>query len=279
MATNNVKSNIEKCQNEQCKYTVHSNNNITGGTHCCLACKLTPSKHGPRCEKNIFGKLLYFSFSLYGDNSKYTRGMIENAKTLNDKFPNAVVKIYVASDVPKNITTELLNIPNVRIKNVERKNGTQNSLDRFETIDEADCAIMIVRDADSRTHERDIACIEDFIESNKLLHIIRDHRLHNAKILAGLWGLRKSALKTPISVLMKDWFSKNNNVNKGIDQHFLANYIYPLLVKSALIHDRVGFFEEKTLHTPFRKPIVDRLFCGQIHCFDKDGKEYLRCPQ
>jgi hypothetical protein len=50
---------------------------------------------------------IIFSYSLYGDNPKYTKGMILNVKQINHRFPGAIVQIYIASDVPQTIKTEI----------------------------------------------------------------------------------------------------------------------------------------------------------------------------
>ena len=116
--------------------------------------------------------MIFFSFSLYSTLDMYTKGMIENVKIINIHYPTAIIQIYIANDVPIHIKNTLLEMSNVRLIYVENKPGIQNMFDRFQTIDDPDCSIMFVRDADSRIHDRDIACIEDFINSDKLLHII-----------------------------------------------------------------------------------------------------------
>jgi hypothetical protein len=228
--------------------------------------------------------MIIFSFSLFGTQALYNRGMIENAKILATRFPDARVQIYIAEDVPANTAWTLSTIPTVRLVPVKNK-GIQNIFDRFLAIDDPDCSIMFVRDADSRVHERDIACIEDFIRSDKLLHIIRDHAWHGGTpILAGMWGIRRSALKGPMAAKIHRWLNRSKmpfhiyrgppiKMPKQCDQQFLRDVIYPLLKGVALIHDRIGKFEDE-VRTPFRVPIQDRLFCGQVHRYDGDGNEY-----
>jgi hypothetical protein len=203
--------------------------------------------------------------------------MIINAKNISQRFPFFRTQIYIADDVPQDIRQTLQNIPSVRLVHVIRKDGIANMFDRFKAIDEPECSLMLVRDADSRIHDRDAACIEDFLTSDKDLHIIRDYPFHGTPILGGLWGIRKSALTNPISTMIDKWIGENTDFPKGIDQTFLAEVIYPLFISTALIHDRAGFYESSECHTPFRKPLVDRLFCGQVHCFNENGEEYAKC--
>jgi hypothetical protein len=200
--------------------------------------------------------------------------MIINANTISKRFPFFRTQIYIADDVPQDTRETLLTIPCVRLINVNRKVGIENMFDRFKAIDEPECSLMLVRDADSRIHDRDAACIEDFLISGKNLHIIRDHHLHGTPILGGLWGIRKSALSESITSRIVAWIGTKTNFQKGIDQTFLAEVIYPLFKSTALIHDRCGFFEPRESHTAFRKPLVNRLFCGQVHWFKENGDEY-----
>jgi hypothetical protein len=130
--------------------------------------------------------MIFFSFSLYGLIDMYILGMVENIKIINSKFPNARIQIYIADDVTINIKNNISKLPNVKLIHVNNKEGIKNMFDRFEAIDDPECSIMFVRDADSRIHDRDAACIEDFINSNNNLqelvcyamefHLHQDHQ-------------------------------------------------------------------------------------------------------
>jgi hypothetical protein len=215
-----------------------------------------------------------FAFSLYGDKRKYTEGMVANAHQISERFPNARIQIYVADDVPADTIEKLNTYANVRIVPVARAEGTQNTLNRFMAYDDPDCDILFSRDADSRVHERDAACIEDFIASDKLLHIIRDHKGHTVRIMAGMWGLRKKALGQPMTSLIHEWLASHGNPTRyGCDQAFLAQVVYHALVGCAMIHDSVGYFKDTETICPFRVPLTGKLFVGQVHGFTEAGEE------
>ena len=84
--------------------------------------------------------MIFFSFSLYGTLDMYTKGMIENVKIINIRFPNAIIQIYIADDVPINIKNTLLEMRNVRLIYVKREPETKNTLDRFQALDDLDCS-------------------------------------------------------------------------------------------------------------------------------------------
>lgn len=226
----------------------------------------------------VLREKVVFAFSLFGNKKKYTEGMIANAESLSKRFPDARIQVYIANDVPSDIVDRLSNYPSVRSITVERKMGTLNTFDRFTAFDDDDCDVLFCRDTDSRVHERDASCIEDFLSSDKLLHIIRDHRCHNVRILAGMWGIRKRALPEGMRSIISIWDSRCTISSYGCDQQFLAHMIYPRLVSHAYIQDSRGHFrdQEKTI-SPFRKPIVDKLFVGQVHDYNEKGEEILEC--
>ena len=204
--------------------------------------------------------------------------MVINARQISARFPDARIQVYIADDVPADISDRLSSFPNVRLIHVKRLTDTQNTLDRFNALDE-ECDVLISRDTDSRVHDRDAACIEDFLASNKLLHIIRDHRCHGVRILAGMWGLRKRALTQPIQPIIQSWLASHGNPSRyGCDQMFLAHVIYPALVGQAMIHDSKGHFRQNESELqPFRVPIIGKLFVGQVHDFNEAGEEFLEC--
>jgi hypothetical protein len=218
--------------------------------------------------------MIYFSFSLYGTYPKYTWGMIANVEILQHRFPEARVAIFAADDVPRDVIVRLQTYPQVTIIPTLRKPGMECMLDRFLAIDLSDCDIMFVRDADSRVHERDAACIEDFLAAtDRLFHIIRDHRCHIHVILGGMWGIRKKGLIEPMSVSMERWKSVHDRTVFMADQYFIEHTFYERLLPFAMIHDRCSQREPNDKKTPFRVPIVDDLFIGQVHDYEDDGRE------
>ena len=212
-----------------------------------------------------------FSFSLYGDNSRYTVGMIKNAEHIPRRFPGAEVWIYIADDVPTQIRDTLQSLPAVRLIDVPTHPGAFNMFFRFHAIDDMDSGIMFVRDADSRVHERDAACIEDFlVDETKQLHIVRDHRYHTQPIMGGLWGMRKDT-----SFRISDE-QQRQGITRAIyceDQYFLHKSVYPRYIHSVMIHDDHHHIDPSIPRTSFRVPIVDHQFAGQAYTINEDGSD------
>lgn len=204
----------------------------------------------------------------------YTEGLIQNCQMIRERFPDAIIYAYLANDVHESFVTRLQTFNNVNIVHVSRKEGTFNSFDRFLAIDDKDVDIMFARDTDSRVHERDACCIEDFIRDNKALHVIRDSKHHWSRMMAGMFGIRKSEFPYLMKDLIADWQTNNTDTRYFCDQHFLNSTIYKLLNHSMLVHDRYNIFKDEYL-TPFRFPIVEHRFIGQAHEFKEDGTELI----
>jgi hypothetical protein len=222
--------------------------------------------------------MLYFSFSLYGTNPKYTYGMIANAELIQKYYPDAGIIIYIADDVPQMIRDKLAAYSQITLIDLGEVDGCSPFFNRFCTIDKPDCDIMIVRDADSRIHARDRGCIDDFLaRTDKSLLIIRDHASHWFPIMGGMWGIRKKHLRDiPIIQMINDWKYSFSSSKYFDDQLFLLKNMYR--IPDALIFDRSGYIEPVEMHTPFRIPLEDDLFVGQVHDFKEDGTEYAVWP-
>jgi hypothetical protein len=150
-----------------------------------------------------------------------------------------------------------------------------NKFYRFFPIDDPNVDICCIRDADSRVLERDVGCIEDFLESDKLFHIIRDHPNHHHRILAGTISIKKNILTQSLySIFCK--YRENNDVNTfWSDQEFLISIFYPGILPVSLIHDDLQVFEPYTVKTKFKVPIKSGLdFIGQVYEYDENGNEY-----
>jgi hypothetical protein len=222
------------------------------------------------------GERVVFSFSLYGNDPKYTWGALANARIIATRFPQATMFVYTADSVPTDITDQLKALPHVRIIPVPTREGSAGMFDRYLAIDSSDCDVMFVRDADSRIHERDAACIEDFLGNpEKLMQLVRDHYYHRIRVCGGIFALRKAAMIEPMRKLLD--YSKIGT-HYSADQQFLERTFYKRLLPHAQIFDRYGYFEPAHMLSPFRVPITDNLFIGQVHHFLPDGSEYTKIP-
>jgi hypothetical protein len=191
--------------------------------------------------------------------------LLENIQIVAQYFPGWKVYIYTGTDVDPEYIKVLQSYSNVVLFPTGVL-GEANMIRRFMAIDEPDVDIMLVRDADSLIHWRDRWAIGRFVSQPQYVaHTIRDHEDHNARLMGGLWGVRKSA-----GLVIADEYTvfKSNPMDFGIahDQNFLSARIYPkvldrLLVHSSNRHTRKG---EHVEEFPFAWS--PDMFCGRIEC-------------
>jgi hypothetical protein len=181
-----------------------------------------------------------FSFSLYGNHKLYTDGAIKNAELIPEIFgKDWKIRFYVR-DVKQNIIEQLKKL-GCEIKDYNNNNLKNGRLYRFLAVRKDN--IVIVRDADSIVTYREKMMVDEFLNSKKKLHIIRDHPNHKEHILAGMVAFNCAGIE--MGELINNCHFKSND-NYNTDQIFLAQQVYPLFKKEMLIHDNFNnYYRER----------------------------------
>ena len=102
---------------------------------------------------------------------------------------------------------------------------------RFLTTLDPQVDIAFSRDLDSLPMKREMMAVNEFLNSSREFHFMRDHPKHNVPMMGGMWGVRLSSSKIRQKLhqsFMKLFKSKlfyvdNNRI--GPDQYILAKYI------------------------------------------------------
>ena len=220
-----------------------------------------------------------FSFSLYGSAEKYWRGMYKNIELIHQQFPDWFIYIWIGDGVSEDVLLTLYEKKNVQLIPTH-ESGHINMSYRFFSIDDPDVEVMCVRDADSRVTERDAACIQEFVKSDKLFHIVRDHPNHHHTIMGGMWGVKKENMHVTIRYAFELWKKKYSATEFWNDMDFLRSFFYPACLSSVMIHDELQSLESKEWHTPFAIPLDEKKqhFIGQVYEFDTSGNEFPKYP-
>jgi hypothetical protein len=152
--------------------------------------------------------------------------------------------------------------PNVVLKKTGIE-GEKNMIERFFAIDEPEVDVMMVRDADSYVHHRDRWAIRNFMATTYQAHTIRDHPQHTARLMGGLWGIRKSA-----GLHMRELYGsykEDHTLGHRVahDQNFLMDVVYPRVLATLLVHYSKGivFKGETAIAIPFEWS--PDFFCGK----------------
>ena len=190
------------------------------------------------------------SFSLYGDNPKYTIGAIKNSEVREKFYPDWQMRVYHNDSVP-NYVLEQLEANNVVLVNTGVDQGVCNAMWRFAPASEkVEC--FISRDCDSRLFERDAVAVREWLDSGKCFHIIRDHPGGHAwEISAGMWGARGCFVEN-IQEKMNHYIQTSSWVtDRAVDQRFLQEIIYPKALESLFLHDE--YFNYEGIGTPIKR--------------------------
>lgn len=195
-----------------------------------------------------------------GDNPKYTIGAIRNAELTPIIYPGWISRFYCGESVPNDIIKQLISLPNTEVVMMGVDGDWTGMFWRFYACEDSD--VMLSRDTDSRLSNREKLAVEEWLESDKDFHIMRDHPYHNTEILGGMWGVRNGKLSN-----IKDLIEQ---YTKGdfwqVDQNFLREKIYPLVVDSSFTHD--SYLNYSTNSKQFPSERIDREFVGDV--FDEN---------
>lgn len=200
----------------------------------------------------------YVSFSLWGANPVYCIGAIKNAMMMEQTYHGWKMVVFYDKTVPINIINKLneLNVITIDATSFEM----YGMFWRFFAYSIEDCEYVVFRDADSRLSEREFLAVEEWIQSGKTIHVMRDHPAHripygNNKlgILGGMWGIKRFNYNLTNSIV---YFVENKDLGYGSDQTFLAD-IYDMFQHDMMIHDE--FFGGN----PFPIKRTDKRFIGE----------------
>ena len=222
------------------------------------------------------------SYSLWGDNKVYTYGMVENVLLAREIYPDWVVKVHYNDTVPSNIIDWLKKQANVEMVHHEgTKKKASNTFWRFEDIFSDNT--VIVRDSDSRLNIREKKAVDEWLNSTKDFHIMRDHEHHLVPIIAGAFGSRNNACKylsfpnqtnnynqCPFDFVEGKHVLENFIANYApnddvymIDQKFLYSCVYPTILNNSFVHTSHNRYEPHSKDFP-KTDYYDGFVCEVI---------------
>jgi hypothetical protein len=201
----------------------------------------------PRKNKRVI------SFSLWGDKPLYLRGALENATLSRSVYPGWICRFYVDCTVPEETVTQLRDAGcEIVYKRKSRKFG--GLLWRFEAVfDDPDVDVVIVRDADGRLGERERRAVDQWIESGKSFHVMRDHPNHRHPMMGGMWGVVPA--RAPWFAAAYARYAKKSGNRFWADMDFLRDYVWEKARFDHHANDE--YFLPQGTELPFPTPLAD----------------------
>lgn len=177
------------------------------------------------------------SFSLWGNSEVYLQGALKAVTQVQTRYPDWESWFFLGADVP--IQTRKALVSRGAVLREGPDWGPWSGMYwRFLATEELDVSIMLSRDVDADILEREVAAVDEWLESGKSIHIMRDHPKHEMPIMGGMWGCRAGLLRD-----IRNLIQKHGKFDRyGRDQEFLANFIYPQFVNDLFIHSECIYF-------------------------------------
>ncbi len=196
------------------------------------------------------------AFSLWGDNVRYLRGAIANARRAPIIYPGWTCRYYLDGSAPPDVTDALARLGCEIVMESGTPAARHRLSRRFLVADDPAVLRYMVRDCDSVINEREAAAVGQWTQSSKPFHVMHDWWTHTDPILAGMWGGTGGVLP-PIAPLIANYRSRSMETPNW-DQWFLRDCIWTSIREQTLVHDRL--FESEGSQ-PFPGPTPE----GNLH--------------
>lgn len=183
----------------------------------------------------------------------YFQGIQDNLTLMKEKYgPEWILRLYYQvqpdSPVMKQLCDLACSQPNLDLCDAEDNPRLGNAsilyplIWRFLPAMDVNVDLYLSRDLDSRINDREIAAVNEFLKSDKALHVMRDHPAHSTYILGGTWGAKINQVRQEMMSAFKKLFKDGlayipREKGGGYDQIALTRYIWPWAKKVALSHD------------------------------------------
>jgi hypothetical protein len=218
------------------------------------------------------------SFCLYGSKPLYYLGAEKNIEEAKKIYPDYMCRFYCTKDVPN------LNKLKILAENGECELIVPNLTSppvfwRILACDDPNVEICLQRDCDSIVNDRERVAVEEWLKSGKTLHFMHDcQRGHFHKIMAGMWGIKKTD-KFNFTEELKNFYTHKqygeidpNNITEGWgsgkatyfdDQYFLKDILYERFKDDYIEHGEENPFPN---HEPLKYGsfVGDRVFASDL---------------
>lgn len=173
------------------------------------------------------------TFSLFGNNPLYCVGAVENARLAKEIYPDWIARFYVAEDVPEEYVDQLKDYDAEVF--ICRRNNSYDGLNwRFRPFIDDTVDFWISRDCDSRLSWRERRAVDEWMQSDKSVHLMRDCHNHGYTIMAGMFGVNNKLFHERYGKIDLD---NPSATGREDDQKVLHNLIWPVIKFDHLCHD------------------------------------------
>eukprot|EP01104_Vermistella_antarctica_P006929 TRINITY_DN17636_c0_g1_i1.p1 TRINITY_DN17636_c0_g1~~TRINITY_DN17636_c0_g1_i1.p1 ORF type:complete len:480 (+),score=38.96 TRINITY_DN17636_c0_g1_i1:125-1441(+) len=218
------------------------------------------------CLPGITGKKI-LSYSLWGKSDSdvieptYMSGIIYNLVAARTVYPGWGVRVYTVHDRPKmrGWFDEFCaaGVDVVLVNNTLMQHHM--ALWRVLPWDDSCLDAVVVRDLDSRVTWREAAAVDEWLATNRSIHLMRDAKAHYYPVMAGMFGVRPNLLRTrPADFNMREMVEAPLVPHaRNWDQTFLTRTVWNTFPASDMVqHNFAGVKNLASLCNPAEHPGV-----------------------
>jgi hypothetical protein len=173
------------------------------------------------------------TFSLFGDNPLYCVGAVENARLAKEIYPDWTARFYVADDVPNEYIRQLKE-HDAEVFINPRMSAYDGLHWRFRPFQDTQVTAWISRDCDSRLSWRERRAVDEWLQTDKSCHLMRDSHNHSYTIMAGMFGINNTLFHQRYGGLNLDFDSSNCRED---DQTILHHTVWNRIINDHVCHD------------------------------------------
>ena len=208
------------------------------------------------------------SFYLTLNEPRYVQGLFRNIELAEEIYPEWVCRVFVSSEgVDETTIRELKDRDNVQVV-VRGGDPTYGSLWRLEVADDPTVERFIVRNVECRLSIREKEAVDEWVESGKEFHMIRDHPWQMTPISTELFGMVVGSYNGVTNKAKSFVMSGHHKKPQGICDAFLWGYVWPIAQNSCHVNDP---FSADSYDFPTPERDVDELVLYVGEKFDENN--------
>jgi hypothetical protein len=190
------------------------------------------------------------AYVVYGTDERYIVGALRNAELVPSVYPDARAWFVVHPDLESNLAP-LLRHRGALVYTMTSARLVELGLSDLplpawaalryiapDVLPAGEWDYIVFRDTDSRLSLREQAAVREWLNSGLGFHVMRDHPQHSARILAGMFGMRREAYESMpfrmCALLLDHGRYEHKN---SFDQIFLGNVVWPAVQNQTRVHD------------------------------------------
>ena len=174
----------------------------------------------------------------YQTGAMYIQGALQNLKIQKEQgiYSDWTLRFYINTSISIDIQKQIEDLGGEVIST--GPTNIPGMYWRFFPLEDPQVDIFIVRDTDSRINKREEKAVLEWLDSDKIIHIMRDHPHHYYKILGGMWGYKNYLQRISISPSIHRFLSLKNYQFQRMDDMKFLELLYAKFKGKTMEHDQ-----------------------------------------